>query len=229
MLRSRPRAHQAGEESPLTEQQAPGSSWHSQLGHWLGNPLLVTVVAALLGSLLLPEITRKWQDHQKALEIQTGLVSDMSTAVSGAVANSRFIAAGLVARSSSAPGAEQQAWNGVYRDWTTSSASIGAKLRAYFGPAVSADWQQFGYVVTDFVALSAQERANRGREQQVEEIYRYRNRLKGVSLTPAQWRLLAGSRDGAPFQDTYAAVSRGLLARQDELVQEVLDSKVSGF
>ena len=229
MLRSRPRAHQAGEESPLTGQQAPGSSWHSQLGHWLGNPLLVTVVAALLGSLLLPEITRKWQDHQKALEIQTGLVSDMSTAVSGAVANSRFIAAGLVARSSSAPGAEQQAWNGVYRDWTTSSASIGAKLRAYFGPGVSADWQQFGYVVTDFVALSAQERANSGREQQVEEIYRYRNRLKGVSLTPAQWRLLAGSRDGAPFQDTYAAVSRGLLARQDELVQEVLDSKVSGF
>ena len=219
----------SGRESPLTEQQAPGSSWHGQLSHWLGNPLLVTVVAALLGSLLLPEITRKWQDHQKALEIQTGLVSDMSTAVSGAVANSRFIAAGLVARSSSSPGAEQQAWNGVYRDWTTSSASIGAKLRAYLGPAVSADWQQFGYVVTDFVALSAQERANSGRQQQVEEIFRYRDRLKGVTLTPAQWRLLAGPRSGAQFQDTYAAVSRALLTRQDELVQEVLDSKVSGF
>src|SRR5439155_709944 len=60
-------------------------AWSSQIGPWLSNPLLVTVVAALLGSWLLPQITRQWQDHQKALEIQTGLVSDMSTAVSSAV------------------------------------------------------------------------------------------------------------------------------------------------
>jgi hypothetical protein len=86
------------------------------------------VVAALLGSWLLPQITRKWQDHQKALEIKTGLVSEMSESVSNAVATSRFIAAGLVARSSSDPRAEQRAWNDGYRERTTSSASVGAKL-----------------------------------------------------------------------------------------------------
>jgi hypothetical protein len=189
----------------------------------------VTVVAALLGSWLLPQITRKWQDHQKALEIQTGLVSEMSQSVSSAVANSRFIAAGLIARSSGDPRTEQRAWNNLYRDWTTSGASIGARLQAYFGPGLSSDWQSFTYAVTDFVGLSATPKPGAGRQAQVEEIYQYRDRLRDVHLTRAQWILLAKKRQGAPFQNAYAELGRGLLARQDEIVQEVLNSHVSGF
>ena len=99
-------------------------SFHSELRSWLASPLLVAVVAALLGSLLIPSITRKWQNHQKALEIQTGLVSDMSQSVSSAVANSRFIAAGLVARPSS-----QQAWNDLYSARRAARAGIPAATR----------------------------------------------------------------------------------------------------
>ena len=218
-----------GRKAATDQQAGSRSSWRSQLGPWLGNPLLVTVVAALLGSWLLPQITRKWQDHQKALEIQTGLVSEMSQSVSSAVANSRFIAAGLIARSSANPGAEQSAWNNLYRDWTTSGAAIGAKLQAYFGPGVSSDWQTFTYVVTDFVALSAKPKPGNGRQAQVEEIYQYRSRLRDVHLTRAQWILLAQTREGAPFQNAYAQVGRGLLTRQNELVQQVLNSHVTGF
>ena len=218
-----------GEEAATAQHAGSRSSWRSNVGPWLANPLVVTVVAALLGSWLLPQITRKWQDHQKALEIQTGLVGEMSASVSGAVADSRFIAAGLVARSSADPRAEQRAWNNLYRDWTTTSASIGARLRAYFGAGVSSDWESFTFVVTDFVALSAKPTPEGGREAQVVEIYRYRGRLKGVHLTREQWTGLAKTREGAAFQDAYAEVGRGLLARQDELVQEVLDSSVSSF
>ncbi len=182
------------------------------------------MVAALLGSWLLPQITRQWQDHQKALEIQTGLVSDMSTAVSSAVATSRFVAAGLVA----GPG-EQQAWNNAYRDWTTRSAAIGAKLRAYVGSDVGGEWQSFGYAVTDYVLLSAQPKAGSGRVAQVAEIYGYRDRLPGTQLSRSDWTTLAATRSGSVFQDAYAALGRGLLARQDELVERVLDSHVSGF
>ncbi|MGZ6691229.1 MAG: hypothetical protein ACXVHQ_27675 [Solirubrobacteraceae bacterium] len=215
---------------PATETPRAGcSSWQSELRSWLSNPLLVAVVAALLGSLLIPSITRKWQNHQKALEIQTGLVSEMSQSVSSAVASSRFIAAGLVARSSQAPGAEQQAWNDLYREWTTSGASIGAKLRAYFGATVASEWQSFNYALTDFVALSARAGPGSARQAQVAEIYAYRKRLPGVRLSTAQWRQLAQSRGDAGFQNAYAELARGFLARQDELVQRVLSSHVSGF
>jgi len=196
-------------------------SFQSELRSWLSSPLLVAVVAALLGSLLIPSITRKWQNHQKALEIQTGLVSDMSQSVSSAVANSRFIAAGLVARPSS-----QQAWNDLYRDWTTSGASIGARIRAYFGPTVANDWQAYTYALTDYVGLSV---PSSDRRSQVEEIYAYRNHLRGVKLTQPQWLTLARNPGSGDFQTAYAQLGRALLARQDELVQQVLSSHVSGF
>jgi hypothetical protein len=230
MLRSRRGSSNPVRRRAATNQQAPSrSSWSSHLATWLANPLLVTVVAALLGSWLLPQITRKWQDHQKALEIQTGLVSEMSETVSSAVATGRFIAAGLVAKASPDPRAEQRAWNDGYREWTTTSASIGARLRAYFGPNVSSEWQSFSYVVTDFVLLSAKPTRDGGREDQVAEILRYADRLKDLRLSREQWILLSRSREGVRFQSAYAQVGRGLLARGDELVQRVLDSSVSGF
>lgn len=191
--------------------------------------MLVTVVAALLGSWLLPQLTRGWQNHQKSLEIQTDLVSQMSESVSSAVATGRFIAAGLVAESSADPRAEQLAWNDGYRTWTTESASIGAKLRAYFGPSIGSDWQTFTYVVTDFLQLSANVTKDSGRVAQVREILAYRNQLKNTHLTHGDWLVLATTRSGASFQSAYAELGRGLLARQDELVQHVLDSRVSGF
>jgi len=197
-------------------------SFQSELRSWLSSPLLVAVVAALLGSLLIPSITRKWQNHQKALEIQTGLVSDMSQSVSSAVANSRFIAAGLVPRPSL-----QQAWNDLYRDWTTSGASTGAKVRAYFGPTVANDWQAFTYALTDYVALSL---PTGDRASQVAEIYAYRQHLPGAaSLTQQQWQLLTRKPSDGEFQTVYAQLGRAILARQDQLVQQVLSSHVSGF
>ena len=61
------------------------------------------------------------------------------------------------------------------------------------------------------------------------EIFRYRSELKGLHLTRADWALLTRTRSGPAFQTVYAALGRSLLARQDELVQRVLDSDVSGF
>jgi hypothetical protein len=189
----------------------------------------VTVVAALLGSWLLPQITRQWQDHQKALEIQTGLVSQMSESVSSAVATGRFIAAGLVAQSSADPRVEQRAWNEGYRQWTTAGASIGAKLRAYLGSRVSSEWRSFTYVVTDFFLLSAKPARNSGRQDQVAEIFSYAAQLKGLHLRRQDWIVLARRRSGPAFQASYAQLGSSLLTRRDELVQQVLDSNVSGF
>ena len=85
------------------------------------------------------------------------------------------------------------------------------------------------YVVTDFFQLSANVTRDSGRVEQVREIFAYRDRLKSVHLSRPDWLVLATTRSGAAFQSAYAELGRGLLARQDELVQRVLDSSVSGF
>jgi hypothetical protein len=216
------------EEGIGTQQAESRFSWNRELSQWLANPLLVTVVAAFLGSWLLPQITGKWQDHKEALEIKTGLVSQMSESVSGAVATSRFLASGLVARASANPHAEQVAWNEGYRDWTTASATIGAKLQAYFAPtAVGSEWRSFANVVTDFFQLSAN--VGPSRRLQVRAIQLYPDLPEDVRLSPQDWNVLATTKEGAAFQTAYAELGRGILERRDELVQRVLDSSVSGF
>ena len=132
---------------------------------------MIAVFIALLVNLLIPQFTRKWQDHQKALEIKTGLVSDMGESISNAIMSGRFIAAGLVSRSSSDPRADQRAFNDGYRAWTTSNASIGAKIQAYFGNDLGSQWRSFANVVTDYFQLSAT--PGSGRAGQVQEILTY--------------------------------------------------------
>jgi hypothetical protein len=194
-----------------------------ELAQWLGNPLVVTVVAAFLGSFLIPHLTRSWQDHQKALEIKTGLVGQMSESVSDAVATGRFIAADLVQT-----GSPQQAWNDGYRDWTTASASIGARLQAYVGPEIGTDWRSFADVVTNFFLLSA-DSDSRSRRAQVQAIARDPDLRRHAPLTGAGRAALRGPRSTRLFRAAYEGIAEGILQREDELVQRVLDSDVSGF
>jgi hypothetical protein len=198
------------------------------LNEWLANPLLVTLVAALLGGLLIPQITRKWQDHEKTLEIKTGLVSQMGESVSSAVMTSRFISTGLVRGASADPAADQKAWNDGYRAWTTSSASIGAKLEAYFaGNDLGSEWRSFANVVTDYFQLSAN--VNATRSDQVREIFAYGELPKDLRLNANDRRVLATSNSSTAFHRAYAELGRGILQRRDELVQRVLDAGVTGF
>jgi hypothetical protein len=208
---------------PRAERAGGALVWRRELAQWFANPLVVTVVAALLGSLLIPYLTRSWQNHQKALEIKTDLVGQMSESVSDAVATGRFIAADLVQT-----GSPQQAWNDGYREWTTASASIGARLQAYVGSEIGADWRSFADVVENFFRLSANS-DNRSRRQQVDEIARDPGLRKYGPLTPEGRAALTGPRSTPLFRVAYEGLAERILQREDELVERVLDSDVSGF
>ena len=188
---------------------------------------MIAVTIAVLVNFLIPSFTRKWQDHQKALEIKTGLVSDMGESISDAVMTGRFIAAGLVSRSSSDPRADQRAFNDGYRAWTTSNATIGAKLQAYFGRDLGARWRSFSNVVTDYFQLSAT--PGGGRAEQVQEILAYPQLPSFVQLSEAERQALVKSNSSAAFQSAYAQLGQGILTRGNELVQEVLDMNVAGL
>jgi hypothetical protein len=152
----------------------------------------------------------------------------MGESVSSAVMTGRFISTGLVSGASADPNADQKAWNDGYRAWTISSASIGAKLEAYFaGSDLGSDWRSFANVVTDYFQLSANVEATRS--DQVREIFEYQELSKELRLSAKDRRVLATSNSSAAFHRAYAELGRGILQRRDELVQGVLDAGVSGF
>src|SRR3954465_8200034 len=60
---------------------APRNSAGVLVGKVLGHPVFLLVLGAAVSSLLIPAITRGWQNHEKQLQIKTGLVTDMSSSL----------------------------------------------------------------------------------------------------------------------------------------------------
>jgi hypothetical protein len=100
------------------------------------------IATALISNFLVPAITRRWQDHQKELELKTGFVSEISESVLDILLAIQFaeVAAGSQT---------QEQYNEAYRNWEKRKAVIGAKLRAYFPKNRS--WASLGPVRRDRV------------------------------------------------------------------------------
>jgi hypothetical protein len=126
-------------------------------------PLVVLLAGAAVSGVLIPALTRRRDDHRKAVEIKTDLVSEMSEAVTEFMTTIQF----AVLR---APGQDQKAYDEAFRTWEVRSAVIGTKLEAYF-PAtpIGSDWGSFAERVTQFYATTGfQDRDDRRRR--VEEL-----------------------------------------------------------
>ena len=59
---------------------------------------LVAIVGSFFVYLLIPQLTRGWQNHAKILEVKTNLVADMSDSVGSTTMTGRFIASGLIGK-----------------------------------------------------------------------------------------------------------------------------------
>lgn len=187
---------------------------------WVGNPLVVACASAVLIYWVIPQVTRQWQDHAQVLDIQTGLVGDMSEAASDTIMTSRIVAARL------GGAATQTTFNATVRSWAVRSTVLGSKLEAYFPrTTIGRDWREYADVVASYVQLSAA--LNAARPGHVLAIRRYAA-LPRVS-PPIRWQVLATQAEGQAFQDDDELLARVLLARCDELVQRVLAAHPSGF
>jgi hypothetical protein len=196
----------------------------SSLGRWLCSaPLMIALVGAVFTVWLGPLLTRNWQNHQKSLEVRTGLVATMSDSITGAVLTAQYIGTGLFAKHVRDPGERvalrQRGWSQGLREWRISSARIGTLLASYFPEEIVAGWDRFRTVVTDFYRLS-------GDVQPLERlrlVFELRDLLR---LGPRfDWNgLLRSTRRAAniAFRSSYLQLSEHVLAAGDHLVKDVL-------
>ena len=170
----------------------------------LKHPLTILLVGALISGLLIPTITRRWQNHQKALEIKTQLVSELSKSIMEIIIAVQF--AHLGAKSQ-----KQADFDKAYREWEIQSAVIGTKLQAYFPDTTIPDeWTDFSELVTGFYALEGV-----GQDERPKFVSDIRKKL--------------GALLDSEYQDQHdwGALKNGILKRKSELIQKVLRARIS--
>ena len=78
--------------------------------------------------MLIPQLTRGWQNHAKILEVKTNLVADMSDSVGSTTMTGRFIASGLIGKATADPNATQRAFNDARQSHNDASADYARSL-----------------------------------------------------------------------------------------------------
>lgn len=177
------------------------------MADFLAHPLFLLLAGAVLTGLLIPTVTRRWQDRQKALELKTELVGEISESITEMVMAVQFVHLGAASMN-------QEKFDEAYREWEARSAVIGTKLQAYFPKTeIPDDWTRLSEVVTDFYALEGVSDELRRSEYSL----RIDERLSALL--------------GSQYERTqdWGALKEGISMKKADIIKKVLDSRISVF
>ena len=194
--------------------------------NFLSHPLVVLFVGAIITGLLIPWLTRQWQNRQKELELKTEIVSGISESTVnlltcvGAVRVLRTWLPQNAPDDKAPPRAEKirrrydEAWdvmNRAYHEYEVKSAVILTKLKAYLPETeIPSKWVDFSYIVKGFYALEGIHDVQKHRQFKDE----LREKLSGL--------LNLESMVGEDWNEMFNKI----LTAQDELIEKILKSRI---
>lgn len=196
------------------------------LYEWLSHPLLLLTLGGLLSGYLIPVLTRRWQDHQKELDIKSDLVRKISESVISIVMAVQFADIGRQSQS-------MEDFDKAYREWELDRAVIGSQLRAYFPRSeLGSKWDLYASLITDFDILTTLSDES-SRRKQLEKLESYfekdRTNIVWDSLVKPR-RALIKSKEDEDYQcyrSNWTEVRDQVLLVKDDLIMEVLESSTS--
>lgn len=177
-------------------------------------PLLAVLLTAALSGCVIPWITRRWQDHQKELEIKTSLVEAISDEVLQFILAMQFAERRV---------STQEAFNEAYRRWEVQRAVLAGRLRVYFrDPTIARDFESFSDALSDFYALAGI--LPEYRTQQIEKLKSY------FGEESTNWKRLADQEERrADFSNWFFAwweLRQQVLLRKDAVVRKLLAASI---
>lgn len=199
----------------------------------------------LLGSLAIPAATRQWSDRQQALALKADLVVEFTGPLSKAYAEA--LAIPVLGREKGMPPALALRRE-LRTRWLSTSAVITARFAAYFGGNLEKRWLDHQDAMFAWLALGCCGHDGDGNLETVRSYLRRhppsedwqpdRTSLEKEHGTP--WKLLKcaphdldkgcrSSKANRKFNAGYEWVGRGLNNRHAVLLEDVLDSDVTGF
>jgi hypothetical protein len=195
---------------------------------------LVSGTLALVVALAGPTLARKWQNHEKTLEVRTALATDMSKSFTMAVGASQRVASGLIygptgdRRRNKA--VVQGAYNAGLGQWQVDGGRITAELSArYTDTEIRSEWKLYRLAVTRFYRLSAALPLDE-RRAFARDVRLYFKHVRTTSWAPSlprkvNWAALQKSKKfkkSRAYRRTYDKLSTSFLLVGDAFVGRIL-------
>ena len=138
----------------------------------LTHPLVILVIGAVLSGLLIPSITRQWQERQKELELKTNLVTEIIELVTEILICRQYYLSAvfeyreyqrkqrhqdteLVAQYTQSMATQGEKLDNANIKWEVKSAVIETKLQVYFPETrIATRWSEFAKAISILVQLT---------------------------------------------------------------------------
>jgi hypothetical protein len=208
----------------------------------LRHPVVVgatlAVLSGILASLVIPALTRVWQDRPRELELKRGLIENISQPVTDAVIRTRYFQHDV--------GFD---WNkdrrrafftNTNRRWRIDSALVDAQLATYYtNSALPASWRRYVDAVTSYFTYATSAGSPRWRDSlmtvhgsrpSLVDFFRHTRFTPGSKAEKSRAEFIAEEdlkKDDISHE--IVLISDLLLAKRDQLASEVVDSEASGF
>lgn len=206
-----------------------------RLGEVSRHPLVVggalAVLSAIFASLLIPSLTRVWQDRPKELALKASLVEAMSRSATDALAEARFYL--FVSERGGV-----QRGNGVYiritKPWQTESSIIFAQLTTYFrGSELQREWRTYVEAVREYEFACAfyGVAGTTAHESEQASLERLRIYFRGRRFSDRRNERMRRRflLEKSSFDALASEVWFLFLHRRDELTASVVDMPATGF
>ncbi|MGB9168744.1 MAG: hypothetical protein WCB31_07455 [Nitrososphaeraceae archaeon] len=194
----------------------------------LSNQFLLLIVGGILTGLLIPYITTQWQNHEKELEIKTGLVSKISEHVTRMLMAIQFVEVSQSRGINSSLTNEE--YDNEYRDWKINSDIIQSQINAYF-PSIDIDksWKKFSNAVEYFYALSG----TSSQDSRINFLKKIETNLSNdINLTT--WNILKNkispsndTKEIVYWEEKWGALKDQINEEKENIIQKILNTKIN--
>jgi len=223
----------------------------AKLGPFLRHPLVIAVLAGAFSALLIPQITREWQDRQREQELKQSLLEEISTSSTTAVRHGISLVDGQLRAAGGETGEDTaEVYAALRNSWLIERADARSRILVYF-PGLYDCWYSYERALSDYVSLAASSSDARARSLQkyvetdfansyvnpnapdgcaslntLPKIVQSRfQQLKAVT----GWTALTFPRDNPRFRDVYAILGEEMEIAMERIVNSIVKTPAEGF
>ncbi len=187
----------------------------------LRHPLFLVLATGLVSAYLIPRFTKRWQDHQKAVESKTRFASEVTEAVV------KFL---LTVQLAERKSIEQDTYDAAYQEWEVRRATLASELRGQFrNPGIATEWASLSEAVSALYRLSGTfSQPYRG--QVLDELRSF------FSEQATDWSVMLDHEQiwttNESFQTYFAAwwkLREAALLKTGDLTRHILESETTSF